>query len=223
MRPTVFGIFILSTLFVLLNIFYGVKFHFNGTDQLEARVASLSRQLEEEKLRLAISKSDSYSFKNFVATLMPAEKEIEKSYPMRTLASLIVGSSQNIKVEPAGSLFDRGREFFRKNDFQRAALIFQRIMSLYPDSTYSLESRFLLVESLYQIDKWDEAVKVTDEMVSLFPEHELTGFALLRVGSVMQRRNRIEDAAEIFMTVRNSFANQVLKDQANSLLKEIEL
>ena len=49
MKPTVFAIFILASLFGISNVYHGIRFHFIGTEELQARVESLRETLEKQK------------------------------------------------------------------------------------------------------------------------------------------------------------------------------
>ena len=60
-------------------------------------------------------------------------------------------------------------------------------------------------------------------MIRLYPESELTGFALLRLGKIYEGRDRIEDAAEIYRSVAFNFTQAELKRQAEASLKAVEL
>ena len=65
--------------------------------------------------------------------------------------------------------------------------------------------------------------EVIDEMVLQFPDHELTGFILLRLGQISEHNNQIEEAQEIYRTVANHFPQKPLKQQALVLLKSLEI
>ena len=60
-------------------------------------------------------------------------------------------------------------------------------------------------------------------MIRLYPDSELTGFALLRLGSIYERRDRIEDAAEIYRSIVAHFSQAELRGQAAAALKAVDL
>jgi len=60
-------------------------------------------------------------------------------------------------------------------------------------------------------------------MVGLFPEHDLTGFALMRMGQILTARERLEDAEQVYKTILSNFSNVALLEQTNKLLKDISL
>ena len=66
-------------------------------------------------------------------------------------------------------------------------------------------------------------IEVVEEMIRLYPESELTGFALLRLGRIYEGRDRIEDAAEVYRSVVAHFPQGELKRQAEVSLKAVDL
>jgi TolA-binding protein len=60
-------------------------------------------------------------------------------------------------------------------------------------------------------------------MVELFPQSELTGFALIRLGSIYQIQNRNEEAVDIYKTVMRSYPQRDVASQARASLRDLEL
>jgi TolA-binding protein len=86
-----------------------------------------------------------------------------------------------------------------------------------------IQAYFFWAESLYMNHQQQECLDVVDQMMTQFPDHELTGFIMLRMGQILQERSRTEEAAEVFKVVRQNFAGNVeLKTQADKLLRAIE-
>ena len=60
-------------------------------------------------------------------------------------------------------------------------------------------------------------------MVELIPHHELTGFALIRLGRIYEMQNRNEEAVDIYKTVLRSYPQRDVASQAKASLKGVEL
>ena len=60
-------------------------------------------------------------------------------------------------------------------------------------------------------------------MIELFPTHELTGFAMVRLGRIFEAQKRAEEAVDIYKTVLRSFPQRDVASQAKASLKGIEL
>jgi hypothetical protein len=60
-------------------------------------------------------------------------------------------------------------------------------------------------------------------MVTVYPENELTGYALMRLGKIFEIQNRLEDAGDIYRAVLANFKQPALQKQASANLKAVEL
>ena len=60
-------------------------------------------------------------------------------------------------------------------------------------------------------------------MLNLYPESELTGFALLRMGKIYEFQDRREDAIDLYQTILRSFPQRDVAGQASRSLRSVEL
>jgi TolA-binding protein len=163
-------------------------------------------------------------FRQEVASQLPALKKTEKlpaNFQLRSLAS--VTQKPLNAFEMSGTLSEKARAEFRKGDFNASAKSFAGIVQKFPASPQVIQAYFFWAESLYMSQQQQECLDVVDQMMTQFPDHELTGFIMLRMGQILQQRNRSEEAAEVYRAVGRSFAsNHELKVQTERLLKSIE-
>ncbi len=82
------------------------------------------------------------------------------------------------------------------------------------------QAYFFWAESLFLRGEQKACLDVIDQMIDLYPDHDLTGFIMLRMGQILQLRSRTEEASEVYRTVMQSFAsNHELHSQAEKLLQ----
>lgn len=86
-----------------------------------------------------------------------------------------------------------------------------------PGSARLVEVHYFLAESYYQLKEYKKSIEYIEKMMTLFPDHELTGFALLRMGQMSQMRSRQDEAVEIFTVIQKNYQNKFLKSQAATL------
>jgi TolA-binding protein len=177
---------------------------------------------------MALDREQFLEFRQNVATLMPeAVKQKgmgEAGYPYRSLASTISRSdAEQVRKAIAKTMFERGKDYFRKKEFAKAQRIFKQVVDKYGYTPYVAESYFLLAESHFQQNELEECTQVIQTMVELFPHHELTGFALVRLGRIYEMQNRNEEAVDIYKTVLRSYPQRDVASQAKASLKGIEL
>jgi TolA-binding protein len=97
------------------------------------------------------------------------------------------------------------------------------LLKSFPDSIHGPEARFLLVEGYFQSNDYEACIEVVEQMIRLYPESELTGFSLLRLAKIYERRDRIEDAAEIYRSISQNFTQAELKRQAELSLRAVDI
>lgn len=206
-----------------------MRMEFNGVDELVAKVEHLEDEVDHERLKARLVAHQLAEYQQQVATLIPGAEssssgDAKKSYQLRVLASVVTQpDTDKLGLERAASAFERAKREFRAENFEKAKAQFKTLIETYPDSVYIPEAHFLLAESQYQAGDYENCIDTVESMVSLFPESDLTGFALLRLGKIYEVQDRIEDAAEIYKTVKNSYQDSQLKGQANVSLKAVEL
>ena len=191
-----------------------------------ARNVALQTEVRRLKVEAIAAQAEHTEFVQYVATLLPEAVKKDDPHPvnyqLRTLASVAV-PGKPLKVETSSSLFETGKSLFRNRSFREANIIFDKLITQYPDSVHALEARFLLLEGRYQTGDLENSLAVVEEMVSLFPEHVLTGVAVLRMAGIFEAQDRLEDAAETYKTVLRAFNDAQLRSQAEKSIREIAL
>jgi TolA-binding protein len=181
------------------------------------------QKLKSEQFELALMRRNFEDFKiNLALTLPDIKVPTEKKFQVRNLASVVTTPLEPLRIDGSASLLGKARQKFAARDFEPAIESLRRIVSQYPYSDQAIEAHFLLAESLYQVKRFSETLKVVDEMLTLFPENDLTGFILLRMGQVYVYQNRANEAIDVYQTVIKNFNNADLKKQAEKLLRQAE-
>ena len=210
-------------------MFYGqARSYFNRPGPFLERINDLKHEVEQDKFRHQLTKFEFEDFRQHTATLLPAAIKQkgpgEKSYPLRTLASVTQKSDgSNFTVLKAKRTFEKGKDAFRRKSFESALGFFEEVVEEHPYSAHVLEALFLQVESNFQLRKYAQASRVLDKMVEAYPAHELTGYAMLRVGKIYEFQDRHDDAIRIYETVLKSFPDRNLSSVARESLRSVEL
>jgi TolA-binding protein len=205
-----------------------VRSHFARPDRYISEISHLKEKVKEEKFRNEMALHEFLEFKQYVATLLPAAvKEKgpgEASYKLRSLASVVQKPTSTSLVEmKALDLFEKGKVSFRDKKYPEAAKIFGQLIKNHPYSAQIPEALFFSVESYYQLQEYDQVVQNVNKMVDLYPELELTGYALLRVAKVFENQDRHDEAVLFYETVIKTFPQREIASTAESALRAIEL
>jgi TolA-binding protein len=220
--------------FVMLVFSGGVALHgmwrsqFTPVPRLEAEIRRIDHEKEQAELRAQLVASELADFQQQVATLIPGAMKGNPvdpvNYPLRRLAS-VVGSGRNekLEIERASGLMERAKTSFREKLFDESNSLLTEIIEKYPESVHIPEAHFLLAEGQFQMKEYEASIETVEKMIQLFPESELTGFALLRLGRIYEIQDRLEDASDVYRSVINNFHEAKLVDQAKTQLKAVEL
>jgi TolA-binding protein len=228
MKLTGFLCLILVLTACWMQVYARAREIFNGVSEFKGEISQLKAHNESEHLIMALEREQFLEFRQNVATLMPDALKHkgmgEQGYPYRSLASTISrGDAEKVRGAIAKTIFESGKEHFRKKEFAKAQHAFKQIIDGYGFTPYVTESYFLLSESQFQQNDLEDCTRTIQQMVELFPSHELTGFALVRLGRVYEMQNRNEEAVEIYKTVLRSYPQRDVASQAKASLKGIDL
>jgi TolA-binding protein len=213
---------------VWMQIYSRAREAYNGIEDYRAEIRRLSHETHELNISRELDQEHFLEFRQSVATLMPAavkQKGMgEEGYPYRSLASVLTRKeSEQVRGAIAKTLFERGKDYFRKKQYAQANRAFQQVIDKFGYTTYVPESYFLMAEGHFQENELEECTSVIQQMVELFPQHELTGFALIRLGRIYEIQNRNEEAVDIYKTVLRSYPQRDVASQAKASLKGVEL
>jgi TolA-binding protein len=213
---------------VWMQLYAKVRETFNGTSEYQAQIQHLKQELEHSEVQAMLQADHFLEFRQYVATLMPdvvkQKGQGEEGYPFRSLASTIsIGKAEEIRKTLAKTLFEKGREHFRKREFTQANRAFKQLIDKFGFSPNIVESHFLMAEGYFQSEELEECTTIIQKMVELFPSHELTGFAMVRLGRIYEMQNRNEEAVDIYKTVLRSFPQRDVASQARASMRGMDL
>lgn len=220
MSTRLFAFFILLMLFGIQGVFLTFQNELSGKQELEFQVAKLQRELDREKAKTEIAYYELESFKQKVAINLPSHIP-EQAYSVRNIASLVTETAPlDIKSKLE---FSEIKKLYLANNFTKAAVELKGYASTYPESSFVLEADYLLVMSYYKSSQYDNAIQAVDILVEQFPDSEMTGLSLLVMGDIMKKKERYDEAKQIFTTVKKNFPYPELQKQAEAKIEEIKL
>lgn len=229
MKTQFFIIYILILL-TGLNWFYSeLRIYFSGVEQYKEKAQIYARKLEQRDFQLELAESQLKEFQQDVAAVLPDKINQlgitkEASYPLRALASATMQqSSGKYKVIKAGQIFKNAKAAFQRNDFASSNAEFKRLIKYYSFYSNIVEAYFLLSEGQFQNGDLQECVETVEAMIEMFPESELTGYSMIRLGRIYEYQDRKEDALTIYKTVLSVFPQRDLASQASGSMRRISL
>lgn len=220
-QNSLFIAFCLSLTLGLVSVYAVFVGHFNGHEQYELSLAVLKKNVDKEKLKNSLLTYQLKDFQQTVAQVLPDEKQLQANYKLRTLASIVRAPASTESFDLSGVYYEKGKKFFAEKDYEKAIQEFYSLLENYPLSGHSVEAHFFLAESFFLKKDFRNSLTEIDKMVTHYPQHDLTGFILLRMGQISELNNQAEEASEIYKTVLGHFKNETLKKQAKTLVQNI--
>lgn len=223
-----FTITFISVLSFWQYAWFSFKHYYSGIEEAKQEIKSLQEELVLQAELNSLYQFKFSEFKQEVASVL-VDYSPDKSLPFSTenkgreLASVL---SVSVPEKAISGLVEerinRAADAFDEGNYALAIELSDGIVKDSPVSSNLIRAYFILAESLYQTRKFSESLEVTNKMMELFPEHDLTGFSMLRVGQILLTRQRQKDAAFTFRLVADTFEHPNLKKNAKFFLSEIK-
>jgi TolA-binding protein len=223
MRPQVFIFIIVTVLVGILQLYSAARDYFDDSEILGKQITKYQRALEEERLRAALVQHQADSLRQRVATLLPDRMQDWKSnYEVRNIASIVRDSAKyDLQIDMASSLLRKGKELFQEKKYDEANKLFLKLTTRFPLSKHVVEAHFLLSEGHYLMGDYDLALDSISVLMTQYPESDLAGFSLVRLGNIFEYQERFEDAAETYRTILKTYKDPLLRKQAKTLLQGV--
>lgn len=220
-RTSLFITFCLVLLIGILQFYSEVQKYFSPEKELRHHVANLNRDLERQKLKVMVAERQFADYETQVASLLPIDFKggSSENYQARSIASVASGRVSLKSIDLSSVILARAKSEFQAKNYRQAIVELTELIQTYPASPSLIEAYFFLAESYYLSDRPEDCLAQVDKMMQLFPDSELTGFIMIRMGQILNSRNRREEAIEVFKTIRQEFSyNKDLVKQTDKLL-----
>ncbi|MGZ3772315.1 MAG: tetratricopeptide repeat protein [Bdellovibrio sp.] len=221
-QTSFFIVFCLCLTVGLVSIYSIFVGYFDGHERYEKSLSSLQEQVDKEKLNNSLLTYQLNDFQQAVAQALPDEKQLQAKYALRTLASVVRMPSSIETLDLSTAYYEKSKKFFVDKNYDKAIPEFYSLLEKYPLSKHIVEAHFFIAESYFLKNDFRNSLAEIDKMVTHYPDHDLTGFILLRMGQISEMNNQTQEAAEVYRAVLKNFKNETLKKQAQMLVKNIE-
>lgn len=197
---------------------------FSPVHDMKKQILKTENLYQHEKLKTAILENQFYDFRQEVAEILPEQIPQNKDYKNFKLRSLASVTRKPLEgVDFSSSILERAKDSFRRADYRESISHLKKLQINYPASPHNVEASFFLAESYFLTGQYQDCLDSVDLMMLQYPENELTGFIMLRMGQIFQVKSRFDEAKEVYSSVKRVFADRKdLVNQAEQLLKSVE-
>ena len=206
-----------------------VRKEFNGVEEHQKLAEFWQRQVAVEHLNIALLDAKFSDFQQEVGERLPVAfanlSQGVNRQKVRDLASVIPQEKVSIELAlSAAKMLKNGKQSVIDQEFEKGIATLKDLLRVYPDSHHQVEAYYLIIEAYSNLGKKEEVVQWVDNMVEIFPENRLTGYALLKVGRLYEGQDRLEQALKIYRTILSAYAYDTnLIELTNKSVKLLEL
>jgi TolA-binding protein len=219
-----FLVFILCLTVGLQQSYQVFREHYSDSHDLEKEIGSLNEKSQRQALQAALLQNQVDDLQANVYATLEKKGEHLAWNERQWMKSLRGPASVPLIDSKSAQLLIEAKDLFRAQKYPSATENLRKLISDYPVSKDIVEAHFLLAEALFVQGQLDASLDVIDQMMTRYPDSEMTGFIMLRMGQILEARKRSSDAKEVYRTVLREFPHSFeLKQQAESLLKGVVL
>jgi len=200
--------FCLGLLAVLIQVNSYFQNYFSDAKEYIHLSHKLRFENEKEKLRTALARNQLKDLEQDIARILPTSElrvTTAKNYQLKQIASSLRVPASEEGVDLSSVLMEKGKSELKGDRHESAVQIFKEVIQKYPVSTQVVEAHFLLGESYFQTGQYDECLDTVYDMMSHFPQNEMTGYLMLRNAQILSQRKRSAEAAELYRVIIRQF------------------
>lgn len=196
--------------------------YFNDGHELRRRITILEEESKNYQFQAALAEYQLKDLQQSTLALLP-NSNTKKNWAFNNFKSALRTPSSLPQIDLSSTLFERGKKLFAAQKYEMSIREFEKIKTEFPLSAHLVETYFFIGESYFLQKDFKNAIQTIEDMVTQFPDSELTGFILLRMGQISEYNNQPEVAAEIYQAIQQNFRNKDLIQQAYKMAQKLNL
>jgi TolA-binding protein len=224
---------------VLLLAVAVVGCHRGRLADLEKQYAELAKKVDEqqqalEAFQVEMDQANEELAKNTAAVDAAGEKldllvaRAERAAPTVSEGSIDsaaeptgAGSSPK-RVMTAQALHAEGASLLKKRQFNRAILVFEELVALYPQSDLADDALMGEAESFVARKDYRRALDTYTELIRKYPKGDQTAAAALAAGECYESTGEIDQAKKVYEELRDRYAGSTEAETAADRLDRLE-
>jgi len=227
MAPRIVVIWILVLQVFWIGVYSLASKYFEPADRSHFKIAALEKKIHHDAFIMAQMQINFGEYKDSVAAAgVRINEDTKWTDTQREVASVFADSKYKIKPELqiwGNREFEKGKKYFLAGNYQEATEVFERFIKNNSENSNLPQATYLLGESYVYLNENESALRTIDLLITQFPETELAGYAMVRLGKIFDQQSRPEEAAEMFNVVINEYPKSNAAVLARKSLKELPL
>lgn len=206
----------------LVWFYHSTENYFAARNGEKQEIDRMKKEIEEKQFELKVSQiqNDRIKLETYALleeqNLLSGKKLVSEHLKsgLRSPASIMPLDFSSLKVEEL-------RTLFKEKKYNQVVVVGERLLDSDKVFLNKPEVLFFVSESYFLQRQYEKAVEKINHMVSLYPEHIMTGYALLRLANISEKSEQYNEAETIYKIISSQFKDKALTSEAKRLLAKL--
>tara|TARA_B110001454_G_scaffold122549_1_gene114484 strand:- start:82021 stop:82701 length:681 start_codon:yes stop_codon:yes gene_type:complete len=220
------GIFTQFCLLLLLGltiVYFKSENYFDRQQLLAEMPKDNSEQLEKKEFELRVVRAQMEEVKSETLAVLEKEGAIPaNSLALQNLRSQLRSPASLPQIDMSLLEAEKIKKAFRAKNYFEVTEMAEEFLDKNSQSVMVPEVTFFASESYFLNRQFDKAINSIEKMTNLFPDHIMTGYALLRLGQISEKADQTAEAISIYKIIKTQFKDKSLVAEAEHRITRLE-
>lgn len=207
----------------LTMVYYKSENYFDRQQLLSEMPKDNSERLEEKEFELRVAKAQLEAVKSETLAVLEKESTLPaNSLALQNLRSQLRSPASIPQIDMSLLELEKIKKAFRDKNYFEVVEMAEEFLDRNSQSVVVPEVSFFASESYFLNKQYDKAITSIEKMTNLFPEHIMTGYALLRLGQISEKADQPDEAISIYKIIKDQFKDKNLVEEASLRIAKIQ-
>ncbi len=220
---SLFSQFSLILVLGLTIVYYKSSSYFDQQQAILDRPKDDSELLEVKEFELRVVKVQLDEVKAATLAILEQDKQIPtSSLAIRDLRSHLRSPASIPAIDMSLLEAEKIKEAFRNKKYFEVAEMAEKFINKNSQSSLVPEIAFFASESYFLNRQYEKSIHSIEKLISQYPDHIMTGYALLRLGQISEKADQSAEALSIYKIIQNQFKDKNLSAEAAVRIARLE-
>lgn len=220
---SIFSQVCLVILLGLTIVFFKSENYFDRQQLLAEMPKDNSDLLEKKEFELRVVKAQLEEVKSETLAVLEKEGTLSvNSLALQNLRSQLRSPASIPQLDMSLLEAEKIKKAFRDKNYFEVTELAEDFLDKNSQSVMVPEVSFFASESYFLNKQYDKAIGSIEKMTNQFPDHIMTGYALLRLGQISEKADQVAEAITIYKIIKSQFKDKGLVDEATLRIARIE-
>lgn len=218
-----FNQFCLLLVLGLTVIFYRSTNHFDRQQLLLDAPKDMSAFLEKKEFELRVARAQLDDVKAQTLAVLEKDRSIPStSLALQNLRSQLRSPASVPAIDLSMLEAEKIKDAFRRKKYFEVSELAEQFLNRNSQNSLVPEVIFFASEAYFLNQQYDKSISSIEKMMTQFPDHVMTGYALLRLGQISEKADQSSEALSIYKIIQSQFKDKNLTNEAALRISHLE-